>query len=83
MKQEKTAYETSDIYFGAYINALGNILKGTAKCTERGKEKTIFIFELTDEEWDGLKNNFFGGDGEVKALAYMHCLRSLKSLCFV
>lgn len=76
-------YETSDIYFAAYMNALGHQLSGTKKVEDSGKMKTVFVFELPDDEIESLKTGFFGGLGEVKALQYMYALRSLKSLCFI
>jgi len=73
---------TSDIYFASYINALGKPIKSASKVNDAGKVKTVFEFELTAEDEEKFKTDFFGGTGEVRALAYMYSLRSLKSMCF-
>lgn len=83
MPDKTLVYETSDIYFAAFLNALGHGLKTTNRYEEKGKEKTKFVFELPESQVEKLKASFFGGTGEVKALTYMHSLRSLKSLCFI
>ena len=75
--------KTSDIYYAAYISALGVSMQHTEKVKDGNKEKTIFCFEVTEEEEQKMKSDFFGGTGDIKALQYMYALRSLKSLCFM
>ena len=75
--------KTSDIYYAAYVSALGVPLQCTEKVKDGNKEKTIFVFETSDEEEQKYKSDFFGGTGDIKALQYMYALRSLKSLCFM
>jgi hypothetical protein len=76
-------YETSDIYFAAFLYALGYSLSGTKKFEEKGKEKTRFVFDMPAEDVQVRKSAFFGGTGQVVALQYSNAFRSLKSLCFV
>ena len=75
--------KTSDIYYAAYVSALGVPLQCTEKDKSSGKEKTIFVFDVSEDEEQKYKADFFGGTGDIKALQYMYALRSLKSLCFM
>ena len=76
-------YETSDIYFASYINTLKYELKLTKKVQDGRKEKTVFCFDIPDEEVEEVKSGFFGGGGKISALEYQYSIRSLKSLCFI
>jgi hypothetical protein len=75
--------KTSDIYYAAYVSALGIPMQCTEKVKDGNKEKTIFCYDVPEEDEKKYKSDFFGGTGDVKALQYMYALRSLKSLCFM
>lgn len=75
-------YRSSDIYFCAYICALGNQLKRT-EVEDENKKKVIFVFDIPKKDLQGLKTSFFGGAGQVNAQKFVQALRSLKSICFI
>lgn len=70
-------FKTSDIYFGAYLSAIGAPLR----TTEREGRTVFFVFDdCTDIE--DLRLAWLSGNGQVSALTYANSLKSLKQLCF-
>ena len=76
---------TSDIYFAGFLICIGNPVCGTEKVMDkaRGKEKTIFVFDIENEKFAKLKQDYFSKSGKVVAFDYMSALRNLKSMCFM
>ena len=76
-------YQTTDIYFSAYLVALGLPLQGTEWESENGKRKLVFIFRLTKRDVKRLKASFFGNTGTVKVMTFVNALKGLKQMCYV
>lgn len=71
-------YRTSDLYFAAYLKAIGMPFQTATKVGR----KTFFVFENT-EEIKGQKDLYFNRQGQVSALTYADELKVLKSLCYL
>lgn len=80
-------YKTSDIYFAAYLKAVGVTLLRTEEDDRSNNpriKKLLFIFDVgSQEQLDEHKNGYFGGSGTVSAQLFVQSIRSLKSLCFI
>ncbi len=79
----KAEFQTSDIYFAAYLCEKGYPLKSSDKDCCSGRPKVRFCFVIGNYQLEEAKNSFFGGKGMVKAKDFVAHIRSLKSLCGV
>jgi hypothetical protein len=69
-------FRTSDLYFAAYLKAVGVPFHEAV----RVKSKTYFVFENLENLRD-LKNAYFSGEAKVSALTLTNEVRNLKRLC--
>lgn len=69
-------FRTKDLYFAAYLKAIGIPFLKSAKVGR----KTYFVFENPDNMRD-LRNDYFRGAAEVPALAFSNEIKNLKTLC--
>lgn len=83
MADKTSEFRTSDIYFAGFIIAKGEAMIKADKEKDGRKVKSVFVFNLTEDNLSELKSGFFGGQGMVNATQYMFALKNLKSLCFV
>jgi hypothetical protein len=66
--------QTSDLYFAAYLQAVGLRMVRT----ERENNRVIFIFDSQGEDDEALKRDYYA-DAEVPALSYGNAIKNLKS----
>lgn len=71
-------YKTSDLYFAAYLKAVGMVLLKT----EKEGHKVIFVFEKK-ESFKDLKREYFNRTSRVPALTFVDEIRSMKSLTYM
>jgi hypothetical protein len=76
MSSVRQDFRTSDLYFAAYLKAIGLEFKDHVRLDG----EVYFIFEFRDDIQD-LRKSFFNRQGKVSALDYADELRALKSLC--
>ena len=76
-------YRTSDIYFSAFLMALGVSLKAAEKKPgNNGGQRVIFVLELNEEsDLKRFKSAYFGNTGTVKARRFVDEIRALKQMC--
>ena len=76
----KEVIKTSDLYFAAFLQAVGCKIVGT----EKDGPKNIFVFE-DDQNRTNLKELYFNEDASsaVPALRFANNIRSLKTRCYV
>ena len=82
-QEEVFEYRTSDIYFSAYLQAIGiPMVRTETEKNDSGRPKKVFIFGTNSKaETEKMKTDFFSRRGKVVAAEYANALRSLKSLC--
>lgn len=71
-------YDTTDLYFAAYLQVAGMPLKRTQK---RGNGRLSFIFDSDVVNLEELKNAWFNNSGRVPALPYANAIKNLKHIC--
>lgn len=76
---------TFDIYFAAYVMALGHEMTSADKINDvdRGRQKNYFVFNVSVDEFNNLKQTYFNETGMVSAIKHMSCFRNLKNMCFL
>jgi len=70
-------YETTDLYFAAYLQVAGAAMHGTAKHGTR----VSFVFNSDVVNIDELRTAWFNRSGRVSALDYANTIKNLKHLC--
>ena len=80
-------YETSDIYFAAFLCALDVQLQAsewkTGEQGGRSSRKLVWIFKVPEGAIGKLRAAYFSGNGTVKARKFADNLKSLKQMCYV
>jgi len=59
MPDAKKRFTTSDVNFAAYLAYRGHLVEGTNVTHEGGRVRVWFEFELSEEEYNKHKNDFF------------------------
>lgn len=76
-------YKTADIYLASFIIAKGYMIISTDKIVDKAKTKTFFTLNITRQQCDKLKTQFYSGQNEnVNVSRYTAALKNLKSACF-
>jgi uncharacterized protein DUF5659 len=74
-KNHKSPFRTPDLYFAAYLVAVGVEMLSPEHISGR----VYFLFEV-DEEMEALKHGWFSGSGVVPAMPYANAIKNLKSM---
>jgi len=74
----ESKFQTSDIYFAAYLKVAGLEFIGT----EKEGTRVHFVF-ATPEGLRDLKNQYFNRTAKVPALTYADEVKTMKSLTFL
>lgn len=82
---EEKEFSTTDIYFSAFLRAVGvELVRAEAKKISNGKKpKVLFVFKLAPDKMKRLKVGYFNGTADVKAFRYSQEVRAFKQMCFV
>ncbi len=72
-------YQTTDLYFAAYLQVAGAPMKHT----NVAKGRLTFVFDSTVANIVELQNAWFNHSGKVSALPYANAVKSLKHICHV
>lgn len=75
--QKNGEFKTPDLYFAAFLQTAGVVMKRTEK--EQGR--VYFIFDATVGNIEELKMGWFNNTAKVLGQPYAHNIRSLKSVC--
>lgn len=80
MKTEspKLEYDTTDLYFAAYLQTAGVRMIRTDR---QGQGRLTFVFDNSMSNIDGLKTAWFNKTGKVSALEYANNIKNLKHIC--
>ena len=70
-------FQTNDLYFAAFLKASDIPLHGSK--TQGGR--TLFLFDVDQEELANLQAGWFTGIAMVAAQPYAEAIKTLKSLC--
>ena len=70
-------YETTDLYFAAYLQVAGATMESTAKHGTR----VSFVFSSDVVNIKELRSAWYNHTGKVPALAYANTIKNLKHLC--
>ena len=77
------AYKTSDIYLASFMIARGYKMISSDKIVDRNKTKTFFMLQISKQECDNMKMQFYSGQQfNVNVARYASVLKNLKSACF-
>ncbi len=77
MKGNAKVFRTPDLYFAAYLQTAGVVMK----TTERENGRVYFVFDTSIANIEELKVAWFNNSGKVVAQAYANNIKSLKSIC--
>lgn len=75
MSNDNGQYETSDLYYAAYLRVAGVTYSGT----RREGNRVFFLFEPSNSLKD-LKDAYFNRTGKVSALTFADEVKAMKSL---
>jgi hypothetical protein len=66
---EVRVFQTSDVNFAAYLAYHSFQVKKTNVTTENGRARVWFEFEMTEDDFNKSKNDFFSHSPESKVIA--------------
>ena len=73
--------KSTDLYFSAYLRAIGiALLRADITVSKEGQRKVMFVFHLSNDDYNAHKTRYFSGEGYVSALTYCQALRAMKQL---
>jgi hypothetical protein len=72
-----SVFETTDLYFAAYLQVAGAPMQNTSKNGTR----ISFVFDCTVVNIGELRTAWFNQTGKVPALLYANTVKNLKHLC--
>lgn len=70
-------YQTTDLYFAAYLQVAGATMQRTSKHGTR----ISFVFNCDVVNIEELRTAWFNQSGKVPALLYANTIKNLKHLC--
>ena len=74
----KVDYQTSDLYFAAYLISLGQVVKGVS-----GEDRRkVFLFDITPVI-DKAKSDWMDGRAMVDASKYSRCVATCKRMLYL